>query len=65
MYFHDQTDLVIINAPQQCGEPDDTYHRHCDAAVQLHHVTFERTQSCLDPNQACHFDDQFYYPDYT
>ena len=49
--------MVQMNAPQQCGEPDDTYHRHCDAAVQLHHVTFERTQSCLDPNQACHFDE--------
>ena len=49
--------IAQINALQQHGEPDDTYHRHCEAAVRLHHVMFERTQACLDPNQACHFEE--------
>ena len=49
--------MAQMNTPQQCGEPDDIYHHHHDAAVQLHHVTFERTQSRSDPNQAHHFDE--------
>jgi hypothetical protein len=43
--------ITQINALQQCGEPDDTYHHCREAAVRLHHVTFERTQACLDPNR--------------
>ena len=42
--------MAQMNMPQQCGEPDDTYRHYHDAPVRLHYVTFERIQSCLDPN---------------
>ena len=49
--------IAQIHAPQQHSEPDDIYHRHREATVQLHHIMFERTQTRLDPNQACHFEE--------
>ena len=49
--------IAQIYAPQQHSEPDDTYCHCCEAIVWLHHVTFERTQTHLDLNQACHFDE--------
>ena len=42
--------IAQINAPQQHGEPDDTYRRHREAAVRLHHVTFERRFSEITPS---------------
>ena len=49
--------IAQIHAPQQHSEPDDIYHRRHEATVWLHHVMFERTQTRLDPNQACHFEE--------